>query len=978
LSRVDRMNRVVASAFADKIVEPLTGALKNRAKDNVPKKGVFGYAKSLTYSALRTRDKEVRDAYNELYRSMRGGKNNEFFQITGEFLPYNPENLGTADSAGKTKSLGWIDLLRKSKVAVDMARQNMIEHTASFMRSAFDKKNHLNKADKRAVTAVLMKNDLSVLMEGNNALDMQGMQQLLNDPSLAGGQIQQLRIEMGAILNKQNAGQYINVFDNQMNSLASIMQHGIATVENPMLNAHNIVKRFNLGENQAPLENEAELINLVDRITSLKAFDQTSLAAIKKVSAIANHEMNRSDVKSNGFDTVVGMLTDYKIISQQQLFKDNPTQMMKGYIYEILDGDVNIEYVDDTQANNALMLKRGMTRVGPVPKDDLDPNRVRKILWKGLKGLATYNKSTVSLTDEQGRGANLFTAGNRDSSTARRNLGRVRAEAFALAQGQYSPDHIKEGNNLVPILDDQGNITDYRYLMSEQNKQKIMKKEDMFDKVLPRMFATIPDRVNTKKINKQVVDLLWDEYEALGNSRAHKFLEISKDSGNQEARDMYNLLPGEMQRQLKAKFGSNTFYIRDDVVNLVMGFRKMSVANTTLFGEYTPIVRQAEKVWHEVVSHIRVTIAIRTPAVVIGNIASNTAMLLSEGIPVGYIRDKGAEAISAMRRYQKDVKARDELLRKVGSDTALNRASKSDAVKLGRLEANIKANPVGKLVDEGLFTSIAEDLGANDTTMGTSALNTAIDVGKKVGIPTIATEAVKELYMLPGSRSYRAAIAATQYGDFVARYIKFKYDTEVGVKVSAPSKKELQKMKALENKVNAQISEIAELEAEWVRYRELVQQGYQPSIPNQVAPLKKALEKNQRFLHIVQSNASTQRRLVPEIEAIHTALAAFIYYDMPQSRTLQMLNDNGLVMFTKFFLRIQPIIAKMYTQNPVSAFGVLAFQSQVLANPLNENIAEKFGFDAMGTKMGNFGPNLDRLDPTEPSLLQWILGPFGL
>jgi len=290
---------------------------------------------------------------------------------------------------------------------------------------------------------------------------------------------------------------------------------------------------------------------------------------------------------------------------------------------------------------------------------------------------------------------------------------------------------------------------------------------------------------------------------------------------------MYNLLPGEMQRQLKAKFGSDTFYIRDDVVNLVMGFRKMSVANTTIFGKHTPIARQAEKIWQEVISHSKASIVIRAPAVVIGNIASNTAMLLSQGIPAGYIRDKGSEAISAMRAYQKDIRARDELVIKLGSDNALNRASKADLVRLGRLNADIKANPVGKLVEEGLFTSIAEDIGANDTTVTGNALFDIADKMRMAGVPNVMIRAVQESYMLPGSATFRAAIAATQYGDFVARYVQFTYDVNVRGKT--------------------------------------------------------------------------------ELEAIHEALAAYIYYDMTQGRVQHFIDENGGWMLIKYYKDHQTI-----------------------------------------------------------------------
>jgi hypothetical protein len=312
----------------------------------------------------------------------------------------------------------------------------------------------------------------------------------------------------------------------------------------------------------------------------------------------------------------------------------------------------------------------------------------------------------------------------------------------------------------------------------------------------------------------------------------------------------------------------------------------------------------AEKVWQEIVSLMRIKIAILTPAVVVGNIASNTAMLLSEGIPVNYIRKNAAEAISSMRQYQKDRQAATELMRQIGALDALGRDTRSLNVRLARLYADMDANPVADLVRDGLFTSITADLGVDDDTIRGSLIQKAEDaVGNKGGrLGKGAVHLAKELYMLPGSKGYQAAVAATQYGDFVARYIKFKYDTQV-------------------NKMDR--------------------------------------------------NA-----------AINAALASFIYYDIPQPRYLQALNDNGLVLFTKFFLRIQHVIARMYTQNPASATGVFLLQNALLAKPFSENILNYGMGDGLTNKWNNPlnlpGKAWDTLNPMEPSLLQWIFNPFGL
>jgi hypothetical protein len=253
-----------------------------------------------------------------------------------------------------------------------------------------------------------------------------------------------------------------------------------------------------------------------------------------------------------------------------------------------------------------------------------------------------------------------------------------------------------------------------------------------------------------------------------------------------------------------------------------------------------------------------------------------------------------SEAISAMRAYQKDVRTHGELEREIGSDISLGKTGPDVRRKINeltRLEADIAANPVGAMIEEGLFTSIAEDLGADDDTMRGALITKVVDKTKGI-IPEFVVEGVKELYMLPGSRGYKAAVSATQYGDFVARYVKYNYDIDV--------------------------------------------------------------------------------KGVDKATALKETLDSFIYYDIPQNRQLQYLNDTGFFMFTKFFFRIQHVIARLYSQNPASAFAVLGLQSAMLPSPFDENIMN-YGFgDGLLNKptINPVGKAWEVLH--EPGLVPWL------
>lgn len=56
-------------------------------------------------------------------------------------------------------------------------------------------------------------------------------------------------------------------------------------------------------------------------------------------------------------------------------------------------------------------------------------------------------------------------------------------------------------------------------------------------------------------------------------------------------------------------------------------------------------------------------------------------------------------------------------------------------------------------------------------------------------------------------------------------------------------------------------------------------------------------------------------------DAVSEASFTFINYDVPTSRGLQYMNDIGLFMFTKFFLRFQAVLAKQLGQRSASVIG---------------------------------------------------------
>ena len=115
-------------------------------------------------------------------------------------------------------------------------------------------------------------------------------------------------------------------------------------------------------------------------------------------------------------------------------------------------------------------------------------------------------------------------------------------------------------------------------------------------------------------------------------------------------------------------------------------------------------VRIMEKMWEDLVGHIRKTVVIKTKQVVLDNIISNYVTLMWRGMgPIQALKYMDEGRI-LMNQYRKDVSTvnRLGLLKKSGLD--YNKAEYESALRA------IESNPINKLVKQGQFQSIIDDV----------------------------------------------------------------------------------------------------------------------------------------------------------------------------------------------------------------------------------------------------------------------------
>ena len=80
-------------------------------------------------------------------------------------------------------------------------------------------------------------------------------------------------------------------------------------------------------------------------------------------------------------------------------------------------------------------------------------------------------------------------------------------------------------------------------------------------------------------------------------------------------------------------------------------------------------------------------------------------------------------------------------------------------------------------------------------------------------------------------------------------------------------------------------------------------------------------------------------------DAIQQASDDFVNYDIPMHRGMQYLNDTGIFMFSKYYIRIQKVISRMFKENTARMLGAILLGNYMDLGPivLDSSWVHKFG-----------------------------------
>jgi hypothetical protein len=928
LVMIEAKRRARLNVQQSKTVEAIEDAFRNSAegvKDKVnewtnspffkeSKNGFVKLAGTLTSTY-------VKDRFNQLVLAYEDFSNQHYHRSQGMIAGLVNEIRGS-----NVGNITFYKLLRVTKF-LEGQRKDMIAGTAKVAVQSFaNKGKDLNDFNKKAISNVFMRTDMAALL---GPYDLKQLRDMIANPA-------DLAKAITDTTQKLGKPKHMMFYINAAKALGYQMATGEARTANNLMNAHNIARLYGTQHtSEVGPDVIAHTEPLINQLASLYALKYTKDNLKADALKTMDTEMARDD--GNGIEMVLKLHQKLQADSKDRLFTDQQALMMKGYTPEIYNPYVEVQVV--SKADAADMQELGYGRPMKLDVAAADPEKGgRMLMARHGTGLQRYNTGAMSLTSMNSKGTtkhngklDFFSDQGLYNMELMDKINRKNAnDVEAMFTAPIEPDTVSD-TFMVPVLNPEGKVVNYRYMMQNDTKDGVLDRDNRFDKLLGTMAGSIYDKQTSPKQNRAVIEALAEQYKQEGTKRPMSFIEIGPRSPDPEMRDIYRMLPAATKQAILEVWDSDTMHVRIDLLDITFGYRKLSLADVLkkdrdartgldkFMGEFlgfaftgkllsqfadprdsairdakaTMRIRAFEEVWQTLVHEAKDILVVKSVSTLMGNVMSNITLLYGYGVPITDMMRHHRIAFRGAVAYKRDSDELFALQAKLDTGTSGN--VNEDKKRVVQLKDALAKNPVRELIEAGLMPTIVEDVEIDDDIYSYKSkfIKRMDSLGDKIN-PDVKAVA-KQLYMAHDTKAYKVLSQAAQLSDFLGRYTLYQHMT---TKKRNPMSKE---------------------------------------------------------------------------DAIQLASDAFINYDVPTHRKMQYLNDMGVVQFTKYYLRIQKVLSHLVKENPGRFMMLMASNAYFdhMASVLDSSMVTRWG-NPLANGAFEYAGAIDEL-----ATVKMLSAPFG-
>jgi hypothetical protein len=815
-------------------------------------------------------------------------------------------------------------LLRASK-GHERERKGIADNSANAVLSGFANEGKaLTPEQKAAVSAVFLRTGTHHLLK-HFKLDEVEKMLAFNSPELATA-INDFETKLDSF-GKQFKGHFIY----EANVLGSYVATNHVNRKFMKMNAHNIVMMYG-----TPYEKSLTPAQYKDAKEAVEAlvtlYGLSYMPATKKAEALSvlKEENKRGD--QNGVEFVLKLHQKMEQESLDRLFQGHPELMIHGYVPDVYNPHTEVLVANEQDGED--LLNQGYTRGQQLPNDPADPRPEVKHLYV-LKdgGLLPRVSGIFSFTGQKAKGNRLHNGylniNNQSGLANAVDMGAIEIERQAAIKASFAgkprEDLSKERKNFfAPVFNETGQVVNWRYLMSAEARDTILDRDNRFEKVIGTLAASIYDKETSREQNKEAIKALRDQYNQEYKKDPSRYTLVGYNSTDPEMREIWDLLPEKTRQDVRAVWGDAGMMVRTDALDILFGYRKLSAGTmfkTAMKERKLNAARQAaglpplskselgmmQKVVVSSVEGLLKTYA-RTKLGLPADQAEKYAMRAANYVT------KGERGFQEMVREVKDIIVVKSVVVLVGNIVsnfwllALSGVSIADIAK-HHLVAMKGATAYQADYEE--LRNLERQIATGFTQNNDKAIQDRIIELKDA----IARNPVTPLI--------DAGLMPTIVEDVASDDDPYSYKSAL-----------TQKLEKASSKLNENV--VSAARTVYMTRDTKLYQGL-----SRLTTLSDFVGRYTLYQHLISKKVDP----LTEEEAIQKASDYFINYDIPMHRSMQYVDDMGVIPFMKYFLRIQRVLADVFANNPARVLATIALGNYMdLGSTVLESSAlERFG-----------------------------------
>ena len=564
-------------------------------------------------------------------------------------------------------------------------------------------------------------------------------------------------------------------------------------------------------------------------------------------------------------------------------FEHNPLNYQKGYTPQITNPYRKLIWV--TTPDEIKMLKaQGFEEVTKLTKDKLDDTDRRTLMLHTAYSPNNYVSGGLDLADSHARGTTVYKQGINDREIVKVTKANI-AVRKQRNQGSYmNYDPSVDRNVMVATYATDGAILDYHYEMEGNTRDTYLERDNSFDELMGTLQGNLEFKPQIREHQANIAKEIFREAKANFAKDPNEFVLLDFDNPDPVVQETMKLLPYSFRKEIIKHFGDGVVPVHKSVYTSMFGFRAYSIANM-----FDKLYDPEQKL--------------------------NRAEKLITGIFRAFSKEKARQSAVQLEKLIQDFMS-------VIKDYIVVR---SGGVLMGNIISNILllslhgVNPI-KILQDSIFAWRNSNR-YTKTQAKVNDLNTRLlGLTNKQEIGLIKRELKtlqRELDNNPMHEFMQAGLMSTIVEDLTNQDNKYKTPIQVSKdkylnKIPGPirstfSTLSIDKGTLLHNFLSDAV-QFSDLSAKYVLTKHNMDKGMDIS------------------------------------NAIYESQINFINYDMPTNQFLDYMNRMGFMIFTKFFLRFQQVMLKLFNKMPVTALA----QHYAIEQLGGQGIYEPFIFSRFG------------------------------